>query len=266
MASMRSLRTAASALRTFSTPVRSSVLRSAPLSRTTLATRQSLARQFSVSARSFGQGESDVELVSKLKEEIQYEKEAAAEAGPVPEFVSDFKSSGVWSIEAKDGNDEVVLTRKFGNEEVRVIFSIADIDAEAPAPEFDEDGNPVEGENSLTSTPVRCAITMTKPNTGALTVDCVAQDGNFTIDNITFYGDGSLAKELTAEADWKRRGLYIGPQFDHLDVALQESFERYLEERGINSSLALFIPEYAEYKEQQEYSKWLDNVHSFVSA
>lgn len=40
-------------------------------------------------------------------------------------------------------------------------------------------------------------------------------------------------------------------QFDTLDVAVQEEFERFLQERGINESLAMFIPEYAEYKEQK---------------
>jgi complement component 1 Q subcomponent-binding protein len=34
-------------------------------------------------------------------------------------------------------------------------------------------------------------------------------------------------------------------------VGVQEEFEKFLQERGINESLALFIPEYAEYKEQQ---------------
>jgi complement component 1 Q subcomponent-binding protein len=32
---------------------------------------------------------------------------------------------------------------------------------------------------------------------------------------------------------------------------LQEEFEKFLQERGINESLALFIPEYCEHKEQQ---------------
>jgi hypothetical protein len=32
---------------------------------------------------------------------------------------------------------------------------------------------------------------------------------------------------------------------------VQELFERYLEERGVNSALALFVPEYAEHKEQK---------------
>jgi hypothetical protein len=40
-------------------------------------------------------------------------------------------------------------------------------------------------------------------------------------------------------------------KFETLDVSVQEEFEKYLQERGINESLAIFIPEYAEYKEQK---------------
>lgn len=40
-------------------------------------------------------------------------------------------------------------------------------------------------------------------------------------------------------------------QFDNLDENVQAEFEAYLEERGINSSLALFIPDICEYKEQK---------------
>lgn len=47
---------------------------------------------------------------------------------------------------------------------------------------------------------------------GALSIDAMCQDGGFAMDNIAFYSDARLATELTAEADWKRRGLYIGPQ------------------------------------------------------
>lgn len=60
-----------------------------------------------------------------------------------------------------------------------------------------------------------------------------------------------MASELTAEADWKRRGLYIGPQFPTLDDGLQEQFQAFLDERGINDDLAMFIPMFAEYKEQK---------------
>ena len=69
--------------------------------------------------------------------------------------------------------------------------------------------------------------------------------------NISFYKDAALAIDLSAEADWRRRGVYIGPQFDHLDVNVQEEFDEFLAERGVDQSLAMFLPEYAEYKEQK---------------
>lgn len=55
-------------------------------------------------------------------------------------------------------------------------------------------------------------------------------------------------------------------QFDHLDENLQNDFEAFLEERGIDSSLALFIPDLAEHKEQTEYVKWLSGVKKFIDA
>ena len=39
----------------------------------------------------------------------------------------------------------------------------------------------------------------------------MCQEGQFVIENISFYDDKKLGTELTAEADWNRRGLYIGP-------------------------------------------------------
>lgn len=79
----------------------------------------------------------------------------------------------------------------------------------------------------------------------------MCQEGAFIIDNMSYYPDAQLGTELTAEADWKRRGLYIGPQFDTLDVSVQEEIEKWVQERGIDESLAMFVPEYSEYKEQK---------------
>ncbi|KAG8895624.1 Mitochondrial acidic protein mam33 [Tulasnella sp. 403] len=267
MSSLRAFRTAASALRnvTYSRPFSQQAV-SRAMTRSFLVGPAVSARSFSVSSRAFGQGESDVELTSRLKEEIIYEKEAAAQVGEVPEFVQEFTSRGIWKIEEQPGHDEIAITRTFGNETIRVLFSIADIDAPQEAPELDEDGQPVESDDANAVFPIRCAITITKPDMGALSIDCVAEEGNFAIDNVSYYVDAKLATELTAEADWRRRGLYIGPQFDHLDVGVQEAFEKYLEERDIGPTLATFIPDYAEFREQKEYTKWLDNVHKFISA
>jgi len=247
---------------------RSSCATAARISRLpVLAVRASAIRAFSVSARSFAEGSSDVVLSQKLGEELQYEKTAAAETAE-PEFLTSFKEEGVWGIEDVVGNDEVTLTRKFGNENIRLVFSIADIQSQEEDPAFadEEEGEESSSEDEPIHTyGIRVALSVTKSNgPGAITVDTICQEGSFMVDAISFYKDAKVATELNAEADWKRRGLYIGPQFDTLDVSVQEEFEKYLQERGITESLALFIPEYAEYKEQKEYLKWLESIKTFI--
>ena len=44
-----------------------------------------------------------------------------------------------------------------------------------------------------------------------MNIDAVCQEGSFLVENVSFYRDSKVGTELTAEADWKRRGLYIGP-------------------------------------------------------
>lgn len=51
----------------------------------------------------------------------------------------------------------------------------------------------------------------------------VCQEGNFVIENVSFYGDSKVGTELTADADWARRGLYMGPQVCLLVVLLRAS-------------------------------------------
>ncbi|PWN48720.1 mitochondrial glyco protein [Violaceomyces palustris] len=247
----------------------------APLAaRSVLATpTAALTRSFNLSSIQRGQGSTDADLSAKLAQEIAYEKENnesydstyVPQGETEPEFLIAFKKQGVWKIEDKPGSDEIALTREFGNEHIRVLFSIGDIDTTDPNDlEADIDPESTEEDGQVPSFPVRCAITISKSNKGALTIDAQAQDGDFTIENISFYKDAKLATELTAEADWARRGLYIGPQFETLDEEVQTHFESYLIERGIDSNLALFIPNFGEYKEQKEYCSWLENVKEFV--
>jgi len=221
-------------------------------------------RAFSATARAFGNGATDVALSQKLQSEVQYEKQSASDIPATPDFLKAFQEQGLWTIEDVPGQDEITLARKFGNESIRLIFSIADIQEDEPNYENPEESESAEDE-SIHGYPIRVSVSVTKTNgPGALNIDMVTQEGQFMIENISFYSDSKIGTDITAEADWKRRGLYIGPQFDTLDAGVQEEFEKFLQERGINESLALFIPEYAEYKEQQEYVKWLGNVKEFV--
>ncbi|KII87691.1 hypothetical protein PLICRDRAFT_111642 [Plicaturopsis crispa FD-325 SS-3] len=234
-----------------------------------MCARQNVTRAFSLSARRLGEGSTDVPLAQKLAEELKYEKEDPATTEAEPEFLKAFKSEGIWSIEDTLGSDEVAIVRKFGNESIRLMFSIADIaNEDAGENEFDqenEEEQPEEEQTSLDNVPIRVSVSITKgPSSGSLNIDTLAQEGAFAIENFTFYPDAKVGTDLTADADWKRRGLYVGPQFDTLDEGVQQAFERYLEERGISEGLALFIPEYAAWKEQREYVAWLGNVKNFV--
>lgn len=58
--------------------------------------------------------------------------------------------------------------------------------------------------------------------------------------------------------------LYTGPPFQQLDEDVQSLFEQYLDARGINTALALFVPDYIDVKEQKEYTAWLSRVKEFV--
>jgi complement component 1 Q subcomponent-binding protein len=146
------------------------------------------------------------------------------------------------------------------------LFSISDINNATPDEFLPEDDMvDAENEEDAVSFPVRASVTIEKDGQGAVTIDTVAQDGEIAVESVMYYKDGKLADEQSAEADWQRRGLYIGPQFAELDESLQNLFERYLEERGVNAALANFLPDYVEFKEQKEYTQWLQNMKNFVS-
>ncbi|GJN88931.1 hypothetical protein Rhopal_001902-T1 [Rhodotorula paludigena] len=214
-------------------------------------------------------------LSAKLGEELKFETDSADPTAE-PEFLQAFKSEGVWEVVDESGSDEIVLKRSFGNENIRLIFSISDLDAEQDVPEAyaEEEGADVGSGGvgdeaagpSEHNFPVETSITITKNSGGALTIDAVAQDGLFTINNIAYYPDADVALGMTSEDDWKRQGLYMGPAFDNLDEGVQSEFEAYLEERGVNSALALFIPDLAEWKEQKEYVRWLEGTKGFLEA
>lgn len=114
-----------------------------------------------------GAGESDAELSARLAQEIAYEQETAAaaatesESEAEPSFLATFRKQGIWKIEDVAGSDEIALSRDFGNEHIRVLFSIGDIETtEADVEEAEEvDG---KDEEDTPAFPVRCAITISK--------------------------------------------------------------------------------------------------------
>jgi complement component 1 Q subcomponent-binding protein len=217
-----------------------------------------------------------------------------------------------FQIDDKPGHQEVVLTRTFGDENIRITFTTADLNSNVPdSQEMDSamydndvddligegqsggantkgsinqgsksDGNiRVAPEDSIAPAdreelddedyedgqqqgfPARVNIRIERAGKGALAIEASAQDGDFLIEELWHFSSAELADPQTAEQEYKRRSLYTGPPFSNLDEDLQILLEKYLEERGINTRLALFIPDFIDHKEQKEYVRWLNSTY-----
>ncbi|KAF9348738.1 Mitochondrial acidic protein mam33 [Mortierella sp. AD094] len=230
----------------------------------------------------FAWSKTDKELITVLESEIKHEEEQGED---IPDYITNYLKTSPFKITDKAGSDEVVLTRKFGNEDIKIVFSVSDINSADDEEELDlddlEDDGQQQPNQSLSASdeeeeegddldsltfPVRCLITISKPNAGSISVDAIAQDGAFIVESISNIKDNALATASTAESDWEKRGLYSGPPFAELDEDLQITFEKYLEERQIDNDLASFVPNYVFHKDQVEYTNWLQELKSFVSA
>ncbi|GAB0132546.1 hypothetical protein EsDP_00000979 [Epichloe bromicola] len=256
------------------------------------ALRQSTGATFSTTVgRRAADGETDDELAAKLESEIQIEEDMKAQEQQ-PASIKDFLDNSPFELIDTPGQELVKLVRSFGNEKITVSFSIADItnydpyteDAALEDEEFDEsaqspnkqaNGRPEEDVDEMedelddeAAAPINLSIVVEKPGktAGALNIDATAQDGNIVVENMFFYEDAKVAKIDSPESAQKRADVYPGPPFGSLDEDLQVLMERFLEERGITQALAVFVPDYVDVKEQQEYLRWLSNVKAFVDA
>jgi len=248
-----------------------------------------------------------VELAAKFQDELGLETDNG-DTEQLPESIQYFLDNGPFEIRDNPGQEEVVMTRVFGDEKIRITFTIADLQNLSEEENYDDnslqddmddvesqstinqrrskDGNvkvtsedgvasadradlgedSLENEQNEQSYPARVNVTIEKAGKGAMHVETVAQDGLIQIENVSYFENAELANAQTAEKEWSRQSLYAGPPFGNLDEDLQILLERYLDERGIDTALATFIPDYIDFKEQREYLRWLANLKAFVDA
>lgn len=127
-----------------------------------------------------------------------------------------------------------------------------------------EDAEDIDGGEPGVS--CRLNIVVEKDGQGALNIDAMVQDSAIIVENMYYYHDPAIAHSATPEAVHKERDVYPGPPFGTLDEDLQLLMEQYLDERGINTALAVFVPDYMDVKEHREYLAWLNNVKKFIDA
>ncbi|KAF4585950.1 glycoprotein suaprga1 [Ophiocordyceps camponoti-floridani] len=247
----------------------------------------------------------DSELVGKLVSELQIEEELKEE-GQTPASIDDFLGNSPFKISDEAGHEVVKLIRSYNDEKITVSFSISDLDAnfnpygnesnpdEAADPAMDDvDPQPRKQANTTTraqtpaeeeeeeeevlesdemsdeaAPPINLSIVIEKPRKtgGALNISASARDGAIEVDAVSYVHDAALVTSNTPDSVHKRVDLYSGPPFGSLDENLQVLMERFLEERGVNQALAVFVADYVDVKEQNEYMSWLNNIKGFVEA
>ncbi|KAK5995618.1 Mitochondrial acidic MAM33-like protein [Cladobotryum mycophilum] len=245
-------------------------------SSTISALRSSTAAAFSTTsvarrAAAATESELDDELSAKLESEIQIEEDIKANEQQ-PASIKDFLENTPFELIDTPGQEVVKLTRSFGEEKITVSFSIADItnydpysedaaledeelqDESKPSSKQQEDAEDLEEDlDEEPAAPINLSIVIEKPGktAGALNIDATAQDGAIVVENLFFYEDAKVARIDSPDAAQKRADVLM---------------ERFLEERGINQAMAIFVPDFVDVKEQREYLRWLNNVKTFVDA
>jgi complement component 1 Q subcomponent-binding protein len=206
----------------------------------------------------FMSGAAVSKLHNVIKSEHQMEKEQYEQMESIKKFL---QNAPQWKFSDNDGDVSLKLTRSMGDKDVTLEWQLvspfgndfSDMSGEEGAPEGQEEEFPME------STDFTITI-QDKSGEKGLVYYCQTAAGEghrYMIGNVR-----SFASKAEKESD----SSYNGPDFEDLDDSLQESFDEFLAEAGINDEVCDFIDATAIDKEQREYMRWLKNVDSFIQA
>lgn len=233
-------------------------------------------RAFSNTTSVCANGSIDNDLSHTLNEEVVYEAKQAAEEGE-PEFIQAFAEKTGFKIKAKRGSSRVVMAKQFGSEAITVSFDISEIlNIDDPIADIsvyreNEGGEAVkEAEKKSDDVPedfpIYFTATFAKPNAPVLHMELECEEGEIGVNHMKFLPDEDSAVSTTLEKDWTRKQVYCGPIYGQLSDDLKENIDEFLAERSVDTALTLFMQDYIEYKEQDEYLHWLKNFKTFIDA
>lgn len=172
------------------------------------------------------------------------------------------KNHPEWKITEKPMCTSVELTKKYGSEDITILFDKEMEDYPTSESNSNEEEKKEEEEQFPLMLPFTAIIS--KGDKGALSFDCLYRQTGFTIDSVRFFPNTRVAIENNATADYERRTLYGGPEISSYDEALQEKFFQYLEERGVDEEFAQFCDTFAVLKERRDYSDFLRATGKFL--
>ncbi|XP_077229194.1 uncharacterized protein At2g39795, mitochondrial-like [Tasmannia lanceolata] len=176
-----------------------------------------------------------------LRTEIQYQNEYAIPKQPVTEF-------GLFTVEDRPREQWIRLRGKYGEkEEIKVEVTM-----------FDGLVSTSKSGDSNTGDDARLHISLIVDvskgdDCDILEFICSAWPDSLQIQKVFILGRGQTGGRA-----------YMGPNFNELDDELQNSLQEFLEARGVNDDLAVFLHQYMMNKDQTELIRWMEVVKSFI--
>ncbi|XP_062164448.1 uncharacterized protein At2g39795, mitochondrial [Alnus glutinosa] len=183
----------------------------------------------------------EANILRILRTEIEYQSEYAPPHQPVTKFNS-------FTVEDRPGEQWITMRGKFGDAE-SIKIEATMFDGCVPVPRLGDDSSGVDMRLHL-----------------SLLVDISRDDCG---DELEFLCSAwpdllEVQKVYMLRRDRMLARPYMGPDFRKLDAKIQKALKEYLEARGVNDELSVFLHEYMMNKDRTELIQWFGNVKNSV--
>jgi len=200
-----------------------------------------------VEARSFASAAA-AKVSQTLTSEVKHEEEQYEQ----PKEIKAFLANSEFKFVEEAGDVNMALERNMGNKVARIEWQLTSPYAQDADMEGEEDGGQEATDFVIT--------VENKEGTAGMSFYCSTQGGEdhrYIIGHVKNYASAEEKDSVSS---------YNGPDFEDIDDKLQESFDEYLAEVGMNNEVCDFIDAVALDKEQREYIRWLKNTKTILES
>lgn len=147
-----------------------------------------------------------------------------------------------FKVEDNAGRRTIVLTKESEGENIRI-----EVDMPSKGGAHDDDMREIQ-------TSIPALVTVSKSDGSCLEFGARCLPDGFSVLHLSLKKSGNSEKGLA----------YTGPNFLKLNEYLRNTFEKYLERRGLTSAMANFLHEYMMCKDTEEYLRWLRTLKKLI--
>ncbi|XP_042462696.1 uncharacterized protein At2g39795, mitochondrial-like isoform X2 [Zingiber officinale] len=209
---------------------------------------KSLASSSSVSSRSYisemRHSAFREKLLRILRTEIAYEGESRPALNPAVDF-------GPFNVDHRPGEKWIQLRRSYGREDIKIDATM--FDGAAPSTRSAAAAGEADPSDARLHISLMVEVSKGDASEFVLQFSCSAWPDDLEVDNFFPVRHGNVALKQ-----------YMGLNFRELDEEVQDAVREYLEKRGVNEELAVFLHGYMANKDRTELLRWLSNIENFV--